>query len=175
MIQTDSMWHNLPEVKKGDFGESLIQQHFEKLGCVCYKAVSACGHPCDMLCIDDSYKIRLVEVKTKASRNKYSDTGFDEEHYQVYKEFSKSNNTRIYIYFVDPKLKKIYGNYLDVLEEKRFVNGVEYPRLEPNRGTCFRIIYFPLEAMEDLRDLTEEELAELKTDEHVHGLYHGKT
>lgn len=164
MIPTNSAWHDKLEVKKGDCGEDIVQRYFENKGYSVYKSVSNKAHQFDFICMKSGCQSLYVEVKTKRRRNKYPDTGFNLRNYKIYKESSVRDNKRMYICFVDPGLKKIYGNFLDILDKKRIAEDekrrIQYPRIERGRSNygSAEIIYFPLSAMQHIADLSDEQL-----------------
>ena len=161
MIQKNSDWHKNPEVIKGDFGENIVQRFFEKQGYKVYKSVTDAPHPFDFICIKNNETF-YFEVKTKARRNKYPDTGFNFNQYKVYKAISEKEGKPIYICFVDHVLKKIYGNFLNILDKERVCNGKKYPSNEPaNNGTIIR--YYPLEVMQDMGLLSDKTIQRLKS------------
>ena len=161
MIPISSAWHEKRETKIGDFGETLIREHFEQNGCICYKPVTNGAHLFDFLMLMPDKKTIAVEVKTKPSRTKYPDTGFNFNQYNGYKNFADEHNIPIFIFFVDENKNAIYGNFLHELDKSRISNGFLYPFEEKTRfGQT--IIYFPLNAMLLVRFLTSYEIAELK-------------
>ena len=160
MIQTDSAWHDKRETKIGDYGEALVQQYLEEHGCICYKSVTPKAHPLDYLVVWPDKTINGVEVKTKPSRDKYPDTGFNLKHYYGYKQFTDALKISMRIYFVDSKCGRIYGNYLCELDKPRMSEGRSYPREESSwNGQLIR--YYPLDVMIPIRDLTNEEICVL--------------
>ncbi|MBQ6738869.1 MAG: hypothetical protein IJP96_05185 [Synergistaceae bacterium] len=167
MIPINSAWHNKIEVKKGDYGENIVQRHFEKQGYLIYKSISDGAHPFDFLCVNNKETF-FVEVKTKAKRNKYPDTGFNLRHYKIYKEYCERESKRMYICFVDPVLNKVYGNFLDILDKERIITDEVGRRLYPSIETArynsvgTEIIYFHLSVMEHVADLTKEQLNDLQ-------------
>lgn len=161
MIPTNSAWHEKRETKIGDFGELLIREYFEQKGCICYKPVTDGAHLFDFLMLMPNKKTIAVEVKTKPSRTKYPDTGFNLKQYNGYKKFTDEHNVPIFIFFVDENKGAIYGNYLHELDKPRVSNGIAYPFEEPTRyGQTIK--YYPLEAMLAVRELTCNEISELK-------------
>lgn len=107
----------------------------------------------------------IVEVKAKAKRNFYPDTGIDEEAYNNYKHISNEHHINCFIFFVDEFSGKIYGNSLDELEKPTVVehNGkkIHYP-LKQQTASGKTIIYFPLDNMKTIGVLTDVEKAKLK-------------
>ena len=99
-----------------------------------------------------------AECKVKAIRRRYPDTGFNLRNYELYKKFTAEHNIRMFIFFIDEVKGKIYGNFLDVLDQKRICNGREYPL---NEKTKYNVVirYYPYEAMIKLKKLSNEELA----------------
>lgn len=160
MTQTDSAWHDKRETKIGDYGEFLVQQYLEDRGCVCYKSVTPKPHPLDYLVVWPDKTISGVEVKTKPSRNKYPDTGFNLKHYEGYKQFTDALKIPMRIYFVDSKRGEIYGNYLCELDKPRRIEGRLYPREESSYDGQW-IRYYPNDAMIPIRPLTSEEICVL--------------
>lgn len=160
MTQINSAWHDKKETKIGDYGEALIKKYLEDLKFICYKPVTDGSHLFDFLIYREDKSPIAVEVKTKPSRNKYPDTGFDYRHYLRYKRYTEETNTRMIIYFVDSIKGEIYGNYLDELDKPRRSQNISYPRDEYIGGREIR--YFPLEAMKKIRDLTDNEKFELQ-------------
>ncbi len=151
-------WNNKSEVKIGDMGESLVKDYFEKQGWVIYKPETEKAHPFDRLAVKGKDRLMIIEVKTKPHRLKYPDTGFDINHYDIYKNTSLKHNMEVFVAFVDPNKSKIYGNYLSILEEKTIINNTTYPL--KYKG----IIYFPLEKMillSDIPDYISEMLMEM--------------
>jgi hypothetical protein len=149
-------WEDRPQVKKGTLGESLVDKYIQENHLVPYHAVFDGPHPFDRLIASpDKTKLFIAEIKTKARRKKYADTGFDIKCYNEYKLISSKYNLEIFMFFVDNDLKKIYGNWLRILEEKHEENGLCYP--------CFwdNIIYFPISKMKDICVLTVTETKRL--------------
>jgi hypothetical protein len=151
---------------KGDYAESLIENILiEKYNI--YKPTGLKAHPFDgfiMKYTEEKIKVIPYDVKSKAARNKLKDTGVDYKHYKIYKQAAQQFK-KFYIFFVDEDLGCIY--YLDInkyiSETKKFnifidSEGITYPRLE-NDGTY---IYFSLETMVKIRDLTKDEIKILK-------------
>ena len=112
-------WANKPEVKKGNIGEFVVEQYLQKRGFIVYKPTTQQNaHLCDRFCATpDKKHIFIADIKTKARRTHYPDTGFDIRHYLQYKAASLKYNLPIFIYFVDEYEKKIYGNKLSELEK----------------------------------------------------------
>lgn len=142
---------------KGEDAEALVIQFLVDQGCTVYRAHASCNdrpHPIDMLAIHrEKLKIFAVECKCKARRTYYPDTGIDLRHYGIYSAIQKHNDVDVYLFFIDEYLKKIYGNYLSVLDRKRIIEHegrkIEYPKIEPSK------IYFPLSAMVDIATIPE--------------------
>lgn len=163
-IQTNS-WHNKIEVIKGDYGEEIVQNYFIGKGYQVYRQISNGAHPFDFAFFKNN-EFLYVEVKTKPRRKIYADTGFDFKNYEIYRRLCENENKRMYIIFVDPFLKKMYGNYLDELNKKRVCKANEtsifsYPLINECKNNK-NIIYFPLEAMEDISVLTDEQVNKFK-------------
>ena len=160
MTQTNS-WLDKDTVKKGNIGEDIVRDYLIKMGYVPYEPVIGIAHPFDKLCASrDKKTIFIAEVKTKARRNKYPDTGINISHYNDYKNIQTKHNIHVFLFFVDEMLKKVYGEFLIKLEDplKIIVNGYEI-----NYPLRFKgIIYFPIEKMRDIGDLNKQQVADLK-------------
>lgn len=148
-------WKDKKEVKKGNIGEKIVNDFLEKKGFVIYKSITDSAHSFDRLAIKDKQRLIIAEIKTKARRNKYKDTGFNLRHYNEYKKISEKHNLPVYIFFVDEMLGKIYGNWLSILEEP-YLKILQYPAILND------IIYFHLDKMIDICDLSEQEINDLK-------------
>lgn len=146
--------------QKGAIGERIARQHLESKGLVVYEPVTDCAHPFDKLCATRNKRsLMIAEIKTKPSRRFYPDTGIDRRHYDDYMRIQAKYGIDVHLYFVDEDAKKIYGNKLTALIAPRqiFHNGKEiiYPLESKN------IIYFPLEAMLHIADITESEAGDI--------------
>lgn len=153
----NSAWHDLCEVKKGDYGESLVRRILEDCGFIVWKAVTEGAHLIDFIVELEKRLIFAVEVKTKAMMIKYAETGFNYSHYEAYRDFSRRANLPVLIAFVDPRKKAIYGNFLTVLDEPRVQAAIKYPKTMPAKyyKTGQLIRYYPECAMLPLGELTD--------------------
>lgn len=148
-------WSDKKEVIKGNIGERIVNEYLEKEGFVVYKSVTNSPHSFDRLAIKDKQQLIIAEIKTKARRNKYKDTGFNFTHYNEYKKISEKHNLPVFIFFVDEMLGEIYGNWLSILE-KPYKKGLQYPAIFND------IIYFHLDTMKEICKLSNDEVIELK-------------
>ena len=68
-------------------------------------------------------------------------------------------------FFVDEKLQKVYGNFLDILDKNHFYKGRVYPSDEPTQYGGY-IRYYPLDfennVMLHIKDLTDDECKQLQ-------------
>lgn len=159
-------WNKKPQVKKGNLGEEIVVNYISKHGFVPYKpTLDSKAHPFDLLCASEDKKtVFIAEVKAKALRQKYPDTGINMRNYNDYHNImDRYNGINIFLFFVDEKAGKVYGNWLSILKQRRWIthNGKKicYPRHENNGYQS--IIYFPKEAMRDIADLTPGEIEKL--------------
>ena len=153
-------WTDRDRTKKGDYGEFLVDNFLESKGFYTYAPTGKKAHPFDRFAYNQSKNIYFaLDVKTKAKRKKYSDTGIDIRFLDIYKKFSESTNQKFYIFFVDEELKKIYGNSLDLLEQKYFdsKNNITYPY--HGKGD---IVYFPLKNCTIYQELTDSDCSILR-------------
>jgi len=159
--QTDSSWHNKPTVIKGDYGERIIYEFLKNKGWIAYKAVTEGGHCFDFLATKDRKELRIVEVKTKARRNLYPDTGFEIRHYEEYKRIMEKHNLAVFIAFADEGEGRIYGNFLTELEKPKILtaNGkqIVYPYMYHKNGAD-GTIYFPLENMVTIAAIKKQDI-----------------
>jgi hypothetical protein len=159
-------WNSKPTTQKGNLGEQIIREYLVKLGFVPYSPEGAGAHPFDKLCAAPNKKeIFIAECKTKARRDYYPDTGIDKRHYDDYKFIADKHNLRIFIFFIDEKLGKIYGNFMDELEKERDIVyhafPLRYPKIESYKSGV-TIIYFPMAAMISIGDLRPDQVQKLK-------------
>lgn len=137
---------------KGKIGERIVDDWLIKKGFVPYRPIEGVPHPFDRLVASrDKQKILVVEVKSKPRREKYADTGISARHYREYMIISDTYGIRIFIAFVDEVMRQIYGNFLDELVRPCGRYPLHYAD----------IVYFPLQHMKRVADLTAEECAEL--------------
>lgn len=165
-ILRNSDWELLPTVKKGNIGENKVQRFLEEKGYVCYQAITEKAHPFDFLCVKDKREAIAAEVKTKALRTYYQDTGFNKNQYEDYKAFSEKHKMPIFLFFVDEYRKQIYGNWLSKLDIPITVTAAngqirDYPREEQNKWNKL-IRYYHFSQMRQIATFTDVEAEELK-------------
>ena len=160
-ILRNSEWENKKTVQKGNLGERIVQKFIESKGFIVYSAITEGAHAFDFLAIKDKKLAIAAEVKTKSLMNKYKATGFNKSQWQYYMNFSKKHNIQIFVFFVDEHLKKIYGNWLSVLEEQREQDGRIYPfDLTTMYGATIRL--YPFSAMKEIADIDDNTAQTLK-------------
>lgn len=145
-------WEDRLTVRKGNLGEQLVEKYLTSKNFVIYRPTSG-PHPFDRLVASaDKKRIFIAEIKTKPSRNKYPDTGFDLRCNQDYLRICISHHMDVFVYFVDERCGWIYGNSL--------IENLYTPRIVHHNGMVLKypiaaggIIYFPLEAMEKIAQL----------------------
>jgi hypothetical protein len=161
---TYTTFENYPTTQKGNLGETIVDRYFQSKGIISYRPVYDGAHPIDrFVASHDKKQIFIADIKTKARRNRYPDTGIDYNHYYDYDQLRKKYNLRVFLFFVDEMLGELYGNFLDLLE-KPYTDPKtkkKYPLWE-NNGYHNNIVYFPLIHMEKIQKLTEEECESLK-------------
>lgn len=132
-----------PTTRKGKVGEGLVDAHLFGSGIVPYGPLLGRAHPFDRLCASQDKKdLFVVEVKSKARRNFYPDTGVDIRHYNDYMHIKEHYAIPVFIYFVDEMLKRVYGGEIGWLARPRTVIHNRKPLEYPLRQNG--IIYFPL-------------------------------
>lgn len=156
-------WNKKKCVQKGTLGEELIDKYIHESGrLIPYCPVFDGAHPFDRIVASLNKKeMYILDVKTKARRSYYPDTGIDIRHYEQYKYLEDKYNMPVYLAFVDEWLDKIYGNYLSILEEptpdvKTNYGYRDYPIKQKG------IIYFPCVKMEYITILDKNNSKKLK-------------
>jgi hypothetical protein len=146
---------------KGDYGEILVHKFLEQKGWVIYKPITNAAHSFDRLAIKNKEKLIIAEVKSKATRIHYPDTGLDIKHYNIYKKIQEKHNLDVYFFFVDEEKKEIYGGWLtELVKECNIIHKnkmLTYP-LKQNG-----IIYFPIDKMKKQCDISDEDVEILKS------------
>lgn len=154
------LFENKLTTRKGDVGESLVDKMLREKGFVIYKPEGAQAHAFDRLAIKDKEILMIAEVKAKAKRKFFPDTGIDFRHYKEYKNIMKKHNLEVILFFVDEEMGKIYGGRLSEIEviNNFKVNNkdVTYPKIENN------IIYFHIEKMKEYADLKRADVLNLE-------------
>lgn len=154
-------FESLPQTQKGKVGEQLVDLHLFERGIIPYGPVFGAAHPFDRLCASrDKRDLFVVEVKSKARRTYYPDTGVNIAHYEGYMHIKATYQIPVFLYFVDEMLKKVYGGELAFLTR---------PTIIPHKGKVLKyplrsngIIYFPLVNMTTLAELDEVSAQRLK-------------
>jgi Holliday junction resolvase-like predicted endonuclease len=112
------MWQSKTQVKKGDTGEKIVKEYFDKLGYIVYQPVNEGAHWIDMICLKDKKKAIAVEVKTKARFNKWAAQGIDIKNYKEYLKFIDKINFEFWLIFVDDKNGDVHA--LNILNKNYF-------------------------------------------------------
>jgi hypothetical protein len=149
-------WQDRTQVKKGNLGESIVDQLAIQKGYVPFTALPTYDgpHAFDRVMVrQDKTGLFLLEVKTKPARKYYPDTGFDYKNYLEYKAIEKKHNLRVFVAFVDEARGEIYGNWLSELERPVYES---YPIING------KVIYFPLAHMKTLGKISKEKCEELR-------------
>lgn len=147
---------------KGEYGEQIVREILERKGFVVYQPITNKAHAFDIMAIRDKRSCIAMDVKAKSRRNKYPDTGVNEEHYQIYAAFAEKHQMPFWVVFVDEMDGKIYGNSLRLLDTPVEVGGINYPLIwKPHQGKVIR--YWPLINMRHFADLTSDDMQILKS------------
>lgn len=163
------------EVKKGDYGEDIVDKYFTKRGYVPYKPDADQPHPFDRIYASkDKTKLIIVEVKSKAKRKKYPDTGINISVYDGYLQIMKDYRLHMFIAFVDEEAGEVYGGFIGEIDKDHVVEH-EYPSGLKVKGKVFmdkntlqypmrwgEIIYFPCELMRHVAYLNSEDITILR-------------
>jgi hypothetical protein len=153
--------------QKGAIAEELVRQYLIANNCIPYAPPSTAGaHPIDFMVVDkiSGQTIFFADVKCKAQRTNYPDTGINARHYEKYKWMGRRENKDVYLFFADESTGEIYGNFLSVLDQDRAIEHnhrvLQYPIRDIGRSGP--IIYFPRVAMDLIAHLDPEDIAKLK-------------
>ena len=148
--------------KKGDIGENIVDNIMLKKGFIPYMPKEGTGaHPFDRLyATRDKKTIFILDIKAKAKRRYYPDTGIDLAHYRQYSHISDKYKIEVVILFVDEESLTVYGGKLINLEAETTITDksrtLKYPMIVKN------IIYFPIKNMIHVSGITQEEAKALK-------------
>ena len=153
-------WEDKLQVKKGNIGESIVDDYFKGQGYIIYKPVTDAPHLIDRFYVKDKKKLIFADVKTKAKRNKYPDTGFNYKHYEEYKTL-QAIGLEVWIFFVDEAEGVVYGNTLEKLSIPRTIQHKGQTIKYPLRWG--EIIYFPRDVMSDIYLLSNKEVGDIKS------------
>src|SRR6476469_2862840 len=149
----------LSAVKKAEVGEAIVDSFLKSKKVVPYRPVYDGTHPFDRLCATtDKKTLYGIEIKSKARRTYYNDTGINVSHYNDYQNIQQTYGIEVFIVFVDEYLKQIYGGRLSSLDRPCTANTYtgknphlmilkQYPSIEGG------IIYFPCSLMQKIADL----------------------
>lgn len=144
-------FQKLRTTKLGEAGEALIEKHFTAKGWTIYRPKKGRRHPLDMIGIDQSGQVVLIEVKTYPRRWAYSDTGIDARDWRSYLEIHRKNPNPILLVFIDIYEKRVY--YFQINEA---LIGAAYE--------ADGKVYFPLAMAKPLiQEIGEKSLATLQT------------
>lgn len=155
-------WEDKITVKKGDFAEEIIDKFLISKNIIPYIPNFDGAHPFDRLCAKtDKKSIYILDIKAKASRNYYADTGINYKHYKEYQYLKEKYKVPVVLIFVDENKGQIYGGMLDNIIEPTIIKNKKYPSIEKTKGGI-EIIYFPLINMRILSKLTKDQIGKLK-------------
>ena len=158
--------------EKGKIAEAIVEDFLLEKGFEVFITSDSHSHLCDGYAIlkNNLNRSLYYDVKSKQVRNLYKDTGIDYKEYKKYIKFINETGKPFFIFFVDEELKKVYFFDLRKANNENMFNDkskfkfykdedeIVYPKLEDNN----KYIYFSLEQMKLVRDLTEEEIFILK-------------
>ena len=112
-------WQDKPTTIKGNIGEDVIKQFLEEKDYIVYTTSTDGPHSFDLMFHQKGMKSKIIfgEVKTKDSMKwSYGDvTGFNTKQLNEYIELTQETNRDLLLFFVDDRLKQIYGAWLRTL------------------------------------------------------------
>lgn len=147
---------------KGISGENLCFEYLRAKGHTIYRPdKDDRAHPIDSFIVHgQKFTVCAADIKTKPKREAYPDTGIDLRHYGTYCYIKNVNNIPVFLFFVDEDEKRIYGNWLEILERRCEIqhNGKKlvYPLWMGGQ------IYFPISVMIHIADIPDDKVIELK-------------
>ncbi len=147
----------------GDIGETLVSQFLQdKFGYAIYRPQDdKVAHWIDIIAMDKfTDGMFAVEIKTKPKLLYYNATGINTRSHYEYLELQKKHNLDVMLFFVDADLKQIYYSKLSSLLIPTIYNEIQYPNFEILQKQ--NIVLFPLEEMEVVKNLTENEINLIK-------------
>lgn len=142
-------WDDKKEVKKGNIGESIIQDFLIEKGFIFYRPAIDGAHKIDFFAHKSGAKKKVIAVEVKSKRRMAFrlETGFNYSNYLHYKEILEDHNIDTFFFFVDDFEECIYGAWLSQLGEGCRIGDV---------------IVWSLRLMKVIRKLTKEEVSHLK-------------
>lgn len=155
-----------PTTQKGSLGERIADRHLRAAGYAVYKPSELdSSHPVDRIAVcKRTLSVLLCDVKSKPRRVHYPDTGIDVGHWMIYWSLAKLHNMRVFLVFVDEDECAVYGQFLDLLDQRRIIHhkgkNIWYPKVE-NLGHS-EIRYFPIASMKRIGGLSLSETEELQ-------------
>lgn len=159
MYTETTTWNDKPETKLGNYGENLIKKELENRGFSVYSPefTDTTAHPIDGIAFGTDYSCLYFECKTKEKLTIYNCTGINTKNLDTYIELSKKHDMKLYVFFIDSSIGKIlYGEINDLMVE--YESDLSYPCTTLAHG----ITMLPIDLMETYRDLTVEEIYDLK-------------
>lgn len=132
-------WQKIQTVQKAQIAEDFIADVLKQRKCVVYRTQGR--HKVDFV-VEHNGNWAFVDVKAKARRKYYADTGIDLADWATYWQIQEMTGIPVYIVFVDDYTKTCYYANLDVLKQEDIPG---YPMIEEKR-----YIYFPLSKMQYL-------------------------
>lgn len=165
MNQTSSEWQARTTTAKGNLGEGAVSAWLIEKGWVPYRPDPSAGaHPFDwLLARPDKRHIMIADAKTKEARTHYPDTGINEKHLKDYQRLSRKHRMPVFLFFVDSMMACVYGNYLRTLCQPYTAhwNGGQERYPKNDLGRTGRIVYFPLDLMVPIAELTPAQCEEI--------------
>lgn len=158
-------FHNLQTTKLGDIGEEIVDkwlymEGFDGWGTSDIYVPNHNGsHIIDRVMFL-SGSVICFDVKTKSSRDLYSDVGIDTNDYKKYKMLANSG-VHVMLFFVDVKLGKCYGGFLGDIDKEYYIGRNRYP-LHSQTSYGFDVTYFPIDIMKEYFVIEEEDLVRLR-------------
>lgn len=154
-------WEDKIQVQKGNIGEQLVNEFLVGKNYIPYSPDVAIAHPFDRLVASkDKKRIFIADVKAKAKRRAYPDTGINVSHYNEYKYISIKYGIEVFIFFVDEENEMIYGNTLKNLDKPQVITvrdaGVVYPWVTNG------IRYFPMMNMINIATIPRTEVLKMR-------------
>jgi len=143
-------WQDHIRVKKGTIAENFVQEKLIEAGWVVYRPAGG-RHKVDFIC-ERKNEFVAVDVKAKARRMYYDDTGIDARDLEVYEQLPFP----VYLVFVDDITGTTYGESIAYLCIARRIEKYTYPMFSGH------YVYFPLSVMKQLWEIPTDILQALQ-------------
>ncbi len=152
-------WEDKQTVKKGNFGEIIVEEHLKNKGLIPYRPSYNGAHPFDFMCASlDKKNMVIVDAKAKPRMNKRMMgeywTGIDKRHYDEYYFLQAKYNVPVHLYFVDELEGRVYGNSLSELELSSMIKNYKVKTILFKMSDMIHVAYLTVHQINELKKLS---------------------